>query len=340
MATLIRLNGAGASGAAGSGGTPSALQVSFAGGVARENVAYFGALVASGGVLPYTFSISAGALPTGMSINSATGLISGTPTVLGSFSFTGQVTDFASTTATVAASILVIATLPGNATAGSLAEIGPRTLDKKANFPDTVVAFTVTYPATVDHLNFWYWSQHYVNGAQAPTGNSTTLSGNINNSVTNIPLTSSTDATGGRYLYIDTEYMYIPVGGGPSSVIRGALGTTAASHSNGANVVVISLAFIETRPVTLGSTSGAYNFSISDIFGQAFGMVVSTGNDAGDNWWPLNAFASNEITLTLNTPGPSIVQNASVTAFSAHADYFAALIDATVGSDQTYWGES
>lgn len=50
-----------------------------------QNVAYTGATpAASGGVLAYTFS-ETGALPTGLTINSGTGVISGTPSVSGSF---------------------------------------------------------------------------------------------------------------------------------------------------------------------------------------------------------------------------------------------------------------
>lgn len=53
--------------------------------------------LATGGVAAYTWSISAGSLPTGLSINSSTGLISGTPSVSNNFSFTVQATDGTST---------------------------------------------------------------------------------------------------------------------------------------------------------------------------------------------------------------------------------------------------
>lgn len=61
---------------------------------AVQNVSYSGTVVATGGLGPYSFSISAGALPTGLSINSSNGSISGTPTgVPGTADFTVQVKD-------------------------------------------------------------------------------------------------------------------------------------------------------------------------------------------------------------------------------------------------------
>ena len=58
--------------------------------------AYSATLAASGGTPPYTWSISAGQLPPGLTLNSATGVISGAPSSAGSYSFTATVTDSAS----------------------------------------------------------------------------------------------------------------------------------------------------------------------------------------------------------------------------------------------------
>ena len=45
------------------------------------NVAYSTTLAATGGTTPYTWSLTSGTLPTGLSLNAATGVVSGTPTV-------------------------------------------------------------------------------------------------------------------------------------------------------------------------------------------------------------------------------------------------------------------
>jgi hypothetical protein len=51
-------------------------------------------LTAAGGVPPYTYSISAGSLPAGLSLNGSTGVISGTPSTQESLqAVTFQVTD-------------------------------------------------------------------------------------------------------------------------------------------------------------------------------------------------------------------------------------------------------
>jgi hypothetical protein len=67
---------------------------------------YSQTLSASGGVPPYTWSLVTGMLPYGLSL-AANGLFSGTPTAPGTFTFTLQVTDSASSTATQAFSVTI-----------------------------------------------------------------------------------------------------------------------------------------------------------------------------------------------------------------------------------------
>lgn len=55
--------------------------------------AYSQTVSGSGGTAPYTFAVTAGALPTGLTLNSGTGAITGTPTAAGTFNFTITATD-------------------------------------------------------------------------------------------------------------------------------------------------------------------------------------------------------------------------------------------------------
>jgi Putative Ig domain len=73
---------------------------------------YSAQLAATGGTKPYTWSISAGSLPAGLTLHPATGAITGKPTVTGPDSFTVEVTDSESTPASARAAESVTVTAP------------------------------------------------------------------------------------------------------------------------------------------------------------------------------------------------------------------------------------
>ena len=72
------------------------------------SVPYAAILTATGGSAPYSWILSSGTLPDGLSLTTA-GLVSGTPTRAGTFAFVVQATDSANAKATKAFSIAVIA---------------------------------------------------------------------------------------------------------------------------------------------------------------------------------------------------------------------------------------
>lgn len=75
---------------------------------ARQSTAYSQTISASGGSSPYSFGLSEDSiLPEGLSLNSESGEISGTPTETGNFNFTVVVTDAGNTTKTVDYSLTV-----------------------------------------------------------------------------------------------------------------------------------------------------------------------------------------------------------------------------------------
>lgn len=74
---------------------------------ATQGVGFAQQLSATGGKPPYTWTVTAGALPGGLTLASATGIISGTPAAAGSFAFTVTATDSESRTGSKALSIKV-----------------------------------------------------------------------------------------------------------------------------------------------------------------------------------------------------------------------------------------
>ena len=75
---------------------------------AVQNVSFTGTVLATGGIGPYSFSISGGSLPTGLSINSGNGSITGTPTgAPGTSNFTVQAKDSESPQQIVTANLFI-----------------------------------------------------------------------------------------------------------------------------------------------------------------------------------------------------------------------------------------
>ncbi len=92
---------------------PSTLQItttSLPG--CQVNTIYNQTVKATGGATPYTWSVSVGALPTGLSLNPSTGIISGTPTIVGTFNFTILVTDAGSPVQSDTQELSIIITPP------------------------------------------------------------------------------------------------------------------------------------------------------------------------------------------------------------------------------------
>lgn len=86
----------------------------------QTGAAYNHTFLAGGGEPPVVFTISAGALPPGLGM-SATGVVTGTPTVVGTFAFTVTVTDSFTITASVNCSITITGPTIGGKASGAAA---------------------------------------------------------------------------------------------------------------------------------------------------------------------------------------------------------------------------
>jgi hypothetical protein len=72
-------------------------------------VSYNQPLAASGGTAPYTYAVTSGSLPPGVTLDTSTGVLSGTPTATGSYSFTITVNDVNHFTGSQAYTVVVSA---------------------------------------------------------------------------------------------------------------------------------------------------------------------------------------------------------------------------------------
>jgi hypothetical protein len=106
--------------------TNATLLSGFIGGV------YLQDLAATGGTAPYTWTVTSGTLPGGLSISGQS--ITGTPTASGASTFTIKVTDSASSTASQAFTLTVV-----SANATSLARVGVLSQFAPGSFWDTTI---------------------------------------------------------------------------------------------------------------------------------------------------------------------------------------------------------
>jgi phospholipase C len=85
------------------------ITVACAASAAKTGATYSSSLAPANGLSPYTFLMTAGPLPSGLSLNGATGAITGTPSAAGTFPYTAEAVDSTGTAAARDCSITVAA---------------------------------------------------------------------------------------------------------------------------------------------------------------------------------------------------------------------------------------
>lgn len=103
-------------------------------------------LLASGGISPYTFTVSSGALPPGMSLSPG-GIVSGPPIAAGKFAFTVEATDSSGYTGTQSYRLTIVA--PPVVSVGAPTQRAPST---QQTLPVQPVA-SQTFPVTLGNQN-------------------------------------------------------------------------------------------------------------------------------------------------------------------------------------------
>lgn len=316
---------------------------------ATATVAYSQTLSSVGGIAPYTYAVTSGAVPAGVTLASS-GVLSGTPTAAGTFTFTvtstdsstgsGPYTGSRAYTFVVAAPSITItpATVPGGqagtaysqtftATGGSGAHtfamsggalpagLTLSTVGVLSGTPTVSGSFNVTLTAT-DGLGFT-GSQAYTLAIGAPTvvvsASTTNATGQVG-----VPYSAQYSASGGT-----APYAYAVTSGAlPPGVVLSAAGAlsgtpTAAGTFNFTITGTDSLGFTGARPSTL-NVGQAVPVAVADTASTTSGTAVSipvTTNDQG----PITSIAIGQApahgTATVN--GLAIVYTPTGTYFGS-----------------------
>lgn len=248
---------------------------------ATEGVAYSQNLSASGGIAPFSFAVSAGSLPNGLTLISG-GAITGTPTTLGDFVFTARAMDANGCTGSRAYAINVscgtVTVSPATLPSGSVGT--PYSQNLSAAAGTAPFSFAVTSGNLPDGLT--------LSSTGALTGTPTTT-GSFNFTVT---VTDSPGCTGTQDYTIDISCVAISLTAPPlPNAVKGIFYDTTITASGGSSPYSFSVTSgslpsgITLSPDgTLSGTAtveGSFPFTITatdagGCFGnQAYTLVVS-----------------------------------------------------------------
>nr|WP_311549696.1 putative Ig domain-containing protein [Xanthomonas arboricola] len=292
---------------------PASLPAATAGSAYSQN------LSASGGTAPYTFAVTAGALPAGLTL-SAAGVLSGTPTATGSFNFTATATDSGgSPTSGNRAYTLTVAGATVTLPATSLPAGTAGQAYSSALTPATGGIAPYTYAVTAGALP----AGITLNGS---SGALTGTPGNVGSFAFNVTATDSTSGTPSQATQsYSLNIAAPPIVVAPSTLpaaTRGTAYSQALSASGGTAPYTYTLAS-GTLPAGLTLASNGTLSGTATVEGS-FNFTV-TATDAG-------SFTGNQA-YTLTVAGPNLVLPAStLPAGTAGQAYSAAITPATGGT--------
>jgi hypothetical protein len=257
------------------------LKVTCATSTGTYNAPYSSSIVATGGFSPYTFSITAGALPTGLTLNPSSGAIAGTITAFGTFSYTVKVVDGASGSA------------QSTGTSSCGITVAPPPISS------TCAAITAVQGSSIGSIQL---------SASGGTGTgysflATGLPSGI--TLTSAGVLSGTPTVSGKFPYTVT----ITDSGGNKGTLSCSVTVSTAPAAN--CVSITATQGIPITPVTLTGTGGSGGFYTFSATGLPNGLTISqSGTISGT---PLaNGTFSYTVTITDNA-GHKGTSNCSVT---------------------------
>ena len=318
-----------------------------------QNVPYNATLTASGGIPAYTWSIVSGSLPSGLTLNAATGAISGNPVASGTSSFTAMVRDSNSQSAskilsiTINANSVAIGLAQANAVVGS----GVASLSVPFGAANTtgnlIIAFvrmsTTTQTVSVtDSVGNVYADavsqaqssdghQVYVFFAKNIKGGANTVTATFS-STNNHPWLAAYEYSG---LSTTNPLDQTAHAQGSSAVLStGATGSTASASELVFAATGLPSSYTGTTSVGTGYTLLQQNTSTSRAANEAL-LATATGSFTGT--FSLSSSANwSAVVATFATPSALRVTTTSLPGGTQNAAYTATLA-ATGGSGAYTW---
>lgn len=252
-----------------------------------QNVAFSQALVMNG-TSPFTFTITAGALPTGLSIHSTTGVISGTPSASGTYSFTVQATNAVGSssqpfTGSVSSTVVVpsITTTTLDTLTQSVAF--SQTLNASGTTPMTWTVSSGTFPSGLV-LNS---SNGSITGTPTGSGAYSFAVQATNTGGSDTQAYSGTIGASGTAPTITTTSLNSLQAGFSFTQTLGRTGSTPMTWGVSAGTIPSGLTINSSTGTLSGTptTAGAYSFTVqaTNSFGsdtQAFTGTIAAGSGA------------------------------------------------------------
>lgn len=232
------------------------------------NVAYsqtLSATSANGGTAPYTFAITAGATPPGLTLSSA-GVLSGTPTAAGSFNFTVQATSSNSFSGTRAYTLVVaqgaqaITGFASNPSTPVFSSGGTFTVSATGGASGNPVVFASTSPAVC-----------------------TVAGGTVTMVAAGSCALTANQAGNANYSAAPQATLSVAIGAATQTITNFAANPSAPVFSPGGTFTVSATPGASTSPVVFASTSPAVcTVSGNTVTMVAAGSCALTANQAGD----------------------------------------------------------
>ncbi|PHV25239.1 autotransporter outer membrane beta-barrel domain-containing protein, partial [Janthinobacterium sp. BJB426] len=300
--------------------TPSTVPAATVGAAYSQNVS------AANGAAPYTYAISAGSLPAGLSLNTSTGLLSGTPTAAGTFNFTVRAEDSSTGSGPYAGARAYSLTVAAPAVG-----IAPSTLPAMT----AGVAFSQGVNATGGTPAYNY----AVTAGSLPTGLTLAADGTL----------SGTPAAAGAYSFTITATDSSTGAGAPFSGSRAYSGSVAPGAPIAGNVSATVAYGSSANPITLSLSGGAAS-SVAVASGASHGTATASGTSI--TYTPTAGYGGPDsftytatngigtstaatVTITVGTPTVTIVQT-SVAGGTVGAAYSQTLTAANGLAPYTY----